>query len=139
MIILFDINVVLDALLDREPFGDTAALLIDAVERTDIHGYLGASSLTTLYYLMEKCRTGAFARRKTSLLLELFEIAPVTRAVLEEANSCGFPDFEDAVIYQCAVSVNADGIVTRNGADFKKAKMAVYSPQELLAAVGGNR
>jgi predicted nucleic acid-binding protein len=133
--ILFDINVVLDALLDREPFGDTAALLIDAVERSAINGFLGATSVTTLYYLMEKHQTKAFARQKIGLLLEIFAIAPITRAILEEALTLGFSDYEDAVVYQSAVAVNADGVVTRNTTDFKKAKIAVYSPVALLTAL----
>jgi len=52
-----------------------------------------------------------------------------------EALSLDFSDYEDAVVHQSARSVNADGIVTRSGADFKKSTIAVYSPRELLAVV----
>ena len=122
----------LDALLDRNPFGEHAILLFDAVEQSLINGFIGASSVTTLYYLMEKHKTKTFARHKIGLLLELFEIAPITRAVLEEAMALGFNDYEDAVVHQSAAAVNADGIVTRNTTDFKKASLSVYSPPELL-------
>lgn len=97
-----------------------------------MNGFIGASSVTTIYYLMEKHRTKTFACQKIALLLDLFEIAPITRAVLEEALSLRFNDYEDAVVHQSAVAVNADGIVTRNTADFKKASIAVYSPSVLL-------
>jgi predicted nucleic acid-binding protein len=133
--ILFDTNVILDALLDRESFGEDAVLLFDAVERSVINGFIGATSVTTIYYLMEKHAAKVFACQKIALLLELFEVAPTTRGVLEEALTLGFSDYEDAVVHQSAVGVNADGIVTRNIADFKKSKIAVYSPRELITAV----
>lgn len=49
-------------------------------------------------------------------------------------NAC-YSDYEDAVVHQSAIGVNADGIVSRNGADFKKSTIAVYSPKELLAVI----
>jgi predicted nucleic acid-binding protein len=133
--ILFDVNIILDALLDREPFGENAALLLDATERSIINGFLCADSVTTIYYLIEKSKTKTFARQKIKLLLDLFETAPVNRWVLEEALKVDFSDYEDAVVYQSAIGVNADGIVTRNAADFKKSKIAIYSPQELISAI----
>ena len=135
MNLLFDINIILDALLDRAPFGEDAVLLFDLVERSVLNGYISADSITTIYYLMEKSTSTPFARKKIGLLLELFEIAPVTRAVLEEALTIDFSDYEDAVVYQSALGVNADGIVSRNGADFRKSTIAVYSPKELLAVI----
>ena len=135
MNILFDTNVILDALLDREPFNANAVFLMDAVEKSVIHGFLCAHSVTTIYYLMEKSKKRVFARKNIRLLLGLFDVAPVTRAVLDEALELDFKDYEDAVICQSAIGVNAIGIATRNGADFRKAKIAIYSPSELIAAI----
>lgn len=112
-----------------------AILLIDAVERSTINGFLCATTVTTLYYLIEKSRSKTFARHKITLLLELFEIAPITRSVLAEAIVTGFSDYEDAVVHQAAIAVNSDGIVTRNKKDFKKATIAVYTPEELCAVL----
>jgi predicted nucleic acid-binding protein len=134
--ILFDTNIILDALLDREPFKTHSVFLMDAVEKSAINGFLCAHSVTTIYYLMEKAKKRVFARRNIRLLLGLFEVAPVTRAVLNEALELNFQDYEDAVICQSAAGVNADGIVTRNAGDFKKAKIAIYSPSELMSAIG---
>jgi hypothetical protein len=69
------------------------------------------------------------------LLLGLFDVAPVTRSVLDEALELDFQDYEDVVICQSAVGVNADGIVTRNAVGFKKARIAIYSPSELISAI----
>jgi predicted nucleic acid-binding protein len=133
--ILYDTNVILDALLEREPFSTTAILLMDAAEKSVINGLLCAHSVTTLFYLMEKSQKRAFARRNIKLLLDIFDVAPVTRAILEKALHLDFPDYEDAVLCQSAISVHADGIVTRNSADYKKSPISIYSPSELLSAI----
>jgi predicted nucleic acid-binding protein len=133
--ILFDTNVVLDGLLDREPFGEQAALLFNAMEETIINGFICADFVTTLFYLMQKAKNQQFARQKVKTLLDLFEIAPVNRAVLEDAVDSGFNDYEDGVVYQAALAIHADGIVTRNTADFRSSKIPVYSPRELLTAI----
>jgi predicted nucleic acid-binding protein len=134
--ILFDTNVILDGLLDREPFGRQAALLFNAAEESVFNGFICAASVTTLFYLMQKAKSQLFARQKIKVLLDLFEIAPVNRAVLEDAVNGGFHDYEDGVVYQAAVAIHADGIVTRNMTDFRMSKIPVYSPAELLTASG---
>lgn len=139
MNIVFDTNVIIDALLDRKPFGEEAVLLLDLVEKSEINGFLCADSVTTIFYLVEKVRDRTFAREKVGLLLDLFEIASLNRAVLGEALVLPFNDFEDAVVYQCAVGVNADGIVTRNPRDFRNATVAVYSPRQLLSALNRDK
>lgn len=135
MNILFDTNIILDALLDRDPFGKNAVILLDAVEQSLLNGFICADSVTTIYYLIEKVKNKAFARQKIKLILELFEIAPINRAVLEGAIGLGFSDYEDAVVHQSAIGINADGIATRNTNDYKKSKIAVYSPSELISAI----
>jgi predicted nucleic acid-binding protein len=134
--ILFDTNVILDALLDRKPFSAIAVLLMDAAEKSIVNGFLCAHSVTTIYYLMEKTKERTFARQNIRLLLDIFAVAPVTRVVLQEALDLDFSDYEDAVVHESAISINADGIVTGNSADYSKSSIAVYSPAELLSAIG---
>jgi predicted nucleic acid-binding protein len=139
MNILFDINVILDSLLDRKPSGNDATLLINAVEESVINGFLSADSITTLYYLIQKVKNKQQAKNTIKLLLEIFEISPVNRAVIQEAINLDFNDFEDAVVYQSAFSNNCDGIVTSNTKDYKKSKINIYNPKELLNAIKYNR
>ena len=130
MKILFDTNVVLDVLMDREPFSDPAAELFATVEDGTGIGYLCATTLTTVYYLAGKALGAKRARQAIQKLLALFEVAPVNRPVLETALQARFGDFEDAVVYAAALHVGADVIVTRNEVDFKSSKIPVYSPLE---------
>jgi len=133
--ILYDTNVILDVLLNRQPHVALSAPLVAKVETGRISGALCATTVTTVFYFVEKQLGAAVAQASIKRLLSIFEVAAITRSVLEAALNDGFTDFEDAVLHQAALSVGAHGIVTRNGPDFKKSTITVYSPAELEAAL----
>ena len=130
--ICFDTNVVLDVLLDRAPFAQPAARLIDAVAQGQVQGLLGATTLTTVDYILRRHRGRTVARQGLVWLLSLFDVAAVARPALEAAVALDWPDFEDAVLHEAARLARADALVTRNAADFGAATLAVYTPDELL-------
>lgn len=129
---LFDTNIFLDLLMDRAPFAEAAVDLFCKVEEGTIIGYICSTSITTIYYIASKTIGTVRAQEEVKKLLNLFEVAPVNRAVLESALAAGFADFEDAVIYAAACQVDVEAIVTRNQKDFKKSKISVYSSEELV-------
>jgi predicted nucleic acid-binding protein len=129
--VLFDTNVVLDLLLDREPFSLDAARGLSMVESGRIEGWLCATTVTTLHYLISKSVGARNALDSITLLLSLFEIAPVNKTVLESALPLPFKDFEDAVLHEAARYSNADVIVTRNTSDFKNSSVPVRLPGDL--------
>ena len=134
MKVLLDTNVILDVLLDREPFSTDAALLMAKVERSEIIGFACATTITTIHYLCTKMLGTKAASRHIQSLLSLFAIAPVNRLVLENAFAANFKDFEDAVIHEAAVHAGVQHIVTRNIKDFKTASLPFHEPGEFLGA-----
>ena len=132
MKVLFDTNVVLDLLLDRKPFADPAVYLFSKVERAEMTGYLCATTMTTIHYLVTKALSNQQAVTHLHMLLSLFEIAPVTRIVIEQALELECSDFEDGVLHEAALHAGVSYIVTRNSSDFKKSKIPVYSPNEFI-------
>lgn len=132
MKILFDTNIVLDVLLDREPFSTPAALIFSQVEEGTIEGFLCATTITTIHYLICKATGKKKAAEEIGKILKIFKIAPVNHAVLEAALKLKFSDFEDAVIHEATRQVSAKGIITRNLRDYKKAQIPVYAPQDFL-------
>jgi len=132
MKVLFDTNVILDVLLDREPFVDDASYLLSKVERTEIIGFLGATTITTIHYLITKSLGPKEAIQHIQALLSLFEVAPVNRLVLENALNPKFTDFEDAVLHEAACHAGAEYIVTRDISGFKKSTIPMYTPSELI-------
>ncbi|MBV5337955.1 MAG: PIN domain-containing protein [Deltaproteobacteria bacterium] len=132
MRVLFDTNIFLDLLMDRAPFAEAAVELFSRVEGGTISGYVCSTSITTIYYIASKTIGTVRAQEEVKKLLNLFEVAPVNRAVLEAALAANFVDFEDAVIYEAACHVGAEAIVTRNQKYFRKSKISVYSSAELV-------
>ena len=131
MRVLFDTKVVLDLLLDREPFSTDVALLFSQVECGALHEYLCTTTITTIHYLTEKVIRTERASKEIGKLFSLFEIAPVNRAVLESALRLKMKDFEDAVVSEAASQAKVQAIVTRDARGFKNAKLPVYTPAEM--------
>ena len=71
MIVLFDTNVVLDVLLAREPFLDPAQQLFSLVEKGEVIGFLGATTVTTIHYLAVKQLGVKPAHKAMDMLLQL--------------------------------------------------------------------
>lgn len=133
MKILYDANVLLDALLRREPFYQQAAQLLAAAEQSRVHAFLCSASITTIHYLAAKQMGPISARQAIERLLRIFDLAVVDRLVLQSALSSHIIDFEDAVVSESAYHAAVDGIVTRNLAHFRNSSVRIYSPGELLA------
>ena len=139
MKILFDTNIILDILLNRAEFVELAVSLVGAVEKREIEGYLCATTITTLDYLLTKVKGREKARIEIGKLLSLFQIAAVNTTVLELAIHSGFKDFEDAVQYYSGENIAMNGLVTRNPKDFKHAQLPIYTPHELAGIIALHR
>jgi predicted nucleic acid-binding protein len=133
--ILFDTNVVLDVLLARSPHHVASTQLMDGVARKTFDGLLCATTITTIHYLASKAAGTAAARRHVTDLLNLFEVAAVTRVVLLDASRLGFIDYEDAVLHEAGRHAGATGIVTRDARGFRGASLSLYEPAELLRLI----
>lgn len=133
MKVLFDTNVVLDVLLARSEFAEPARRLMALVEKRKVSGYLCATTITTIHYLIAKQLGTDAAIAAVRKLMLLFEFADVTRSVVVAALDAGFSDFEDAILYQAGWEKNVDVIVTRDPRDFRSSALPVYAPQELLS------
>lgn len=135
MKVLFDTDVMLDILLDRQPFAEPAARLLSMAEAGTLQAALCATSVTTLHYLAGRILGAKQSRRLIRRLLSIAEVAAIDRPVLESALDSRFSDFEDAVVASSATQIAADVIVTRNVRDYKHATLPIYRPDELLMAL----
>jgi hypothetical protein len=126
---------VLDVLLARQPFVGASAQVFGLVEHSRIEGLLCATTLTTVDYLLSQAMPRAASRQALRKWLELFEIAPVNRAVLEEALKSKLADFEDAVLEHAGRLAGAEVVITRNQPDFRHASLKVLGPDEFLCGL----
>lgn len=136
MKVLVDTNIVLDFLLQREPFFQDAELLFQAIDTGEIIGYVTATTLTDIFYISRRhTRSTEKARQAVSETLTAMVICPVDRAVLELAFDSGLDDFEDAVQIFSAVAQALEAIVTRDTQGFLSSPIPILSVQELLQQV----
>ncbi len=139
MKVLFDTDVLLDVLLDREPFSESSARLLSLAELSEIQGCVAATSVTTLFYLVRKSHGAVKTKRAVDDLLAMLEVASVNRVVIHQAVSSRMRDFEDAVVAYAAHESQADVIATRNVKDFKHAPVVAQAPSDILAALAAER
>ncbi len=137
MKVLFDTNVLLDALLAREAFVADAAFLLATVESGQIDGFISATTVTDVHYLIgRQTKSNKTAITAVTRLLALMDICPVDRGVLEQAIALNLQDFEDAVQIACAISMELDAIVTRDVTGFIGSPIPILSPKDMRNQLG---
>jgi predicted nucleic acid-binding protein len=136
MRVLIDTNILLDFLLQREPFFQDADLLFQAIATEQVVGHVTATTLTDIFYISRRhTRSIDQARQAVSETLAATTICLINRAVLESALNSNFTDFEDVVQIFSAVAQKLDAIVTRDSQGFTNSPIPVLSVQELLTQV----
>ncbi|SHG46888.1 Predicted nucleic acid-binding protein, contains PIN domain [Thermosyntropha lipolytica DSM 11003] len=133
MKILIDTNVIIDYLVDRMPFADHAEQVLELCRSGKVEGFLTASTITDIYYVVRK----AAGREKTleaiRTLCSILDIADVGKADVLGALELEMKDFEDALIAQCARRIRAECIITRNIADFAASPVPAKEPAVFLS------
>jgi predicted nucleic acid-binding protein len=133
--VLIDLNVILDVLQRREPFYVTSARVLACAETNLIEGWVAAHSVTTLFYLVARHQSAERARVVIGELLSFLSVAAIDQAVIEQALTLPYDDFEDAVQMMAAVQVDAQYLVTRDLRDYRDGPLPAIQPAELLALV----
>jgi predicted nucleic acid-binding protein len=128
MRVLFDTDVIVDALTARQPFHSASAQAL--ATSTAVEAYVSGHAVTTLFYLIRKQLGSSDTRSALFDLLKTLRVAPVTDAVIRAALASSFNDFEDGVTHAAALEANVDIIVTRNTDDFKSSLIEIVRPEE---------
>jgi predicted nucleic acid-binding protein len=132
MTALLDTNVVLDILLERQPWYTEAALIFGLSEKKLINCFVSASSITDIFYLAEKEHGKQTARDSIKRLLQVFNPATVTSANIRQALELEWNDFEDSLQFIVGESLSVDFIVTRNVKDFTSSAIVVVTPAQFI-------
>lgn len=135
MVLLIDANILLDVLLDRQPFADNSSLIWKLCETEKAKGYVSALTFANMMYIMRKELNADMIEEVFRKLKLIFEFVDFSPSILEKAVEMKWKDFEDAVQSATAEQVCADYIVTRNVKDFSQSKVMAFTPYELLARI----
>ncbi len=131
--ILIDTNVLLDYLLEREPFFEDAKKVVLSCANGETRGCLAAHSISNMFFILRKDFTQKERRAILLSLCTLFDIEKIDKEkiVYGLANE-SFSDFEDCLQMECARSYGAQYIVTRNVSDYVTSDIKAISPSEYL-------
>jgi predicted nucleic acid-binding protein len=130
--ILLDTNVVLDVLLNRQPFVDEARQIWDASDRGLFDACIASFTIPTIHYICRRQDGLEAANRAVDACMAAFEVCALYRECVLAARRMAGGDFEDNLQIACAITDFMQGIVTRNRADFTNSPIRVYSPREFL-------
>ncbi|HEX6121720.1 MAG TPA: PIN domain-containing protein [Ktedonobacterales bacterium] len=133
---LFDTNVILDLLLQRDPWYTEAIPMWEARDQGRFFAYVPASALTDVFYLCRKQIGIQAALAAIEMCVIGFNILTVDRAIIEAALALPGADFEDNVQIACAQAAGLDLIITRNASDFAQAGISVIAPPDVPAWLG---
>jgi predicted nucleic acid-binding protein len=127
MKVLVDTNIILDVLLEREPFVTEGMELFEWIEAGRLEATIAATTITNIFYILRKAAGRDFALNAVVRILQGFELAPVSRETIELALQQSTKDFEDGVQIACAEIAQVNAIITRNPKDFTNIPISVWS------------
>jgi predicted nucleic acid-binding protein len=130
--LFLDANVVLDLLGERDPFYKAIARIATLADKGEINLVVSALTYSILFYLLSKFEDREVVKEKIRKFKVIAETSDLTDKIIEKGLSSGFSDFEDALQYHCALMMNCNIVITRNGKDFKGSEIPVLSPDEFL-------
>ncbi|APB33538.1 hypothetical protein GlitD10_1218 [Gloeomargarita lithophora Alchichica-D10] len=131
--ILFDSDILLDVLAERQPFMTHSAQALDQATQPHIRGYIAGHAVTNIFYILRRHVGHNTARKMISQLLLYLRVADVTEAVIRVALDSPMQDFEDAVTSAAAHAIGTERIISRNIADFSVSLVPAVAPIEFLA------
>lgn len=94
---LLDTDVILDLVLDRDPFAGDAADLWLAHEQHRFEAYLAPITPINVFYIVRKIKGVVIAREAVDILVTTLHICFTDKQVLQMALKIPMIDYEDAV------------------------------------------
>jgi predicted nucleic acid-binding protein len=130
--IFVDSDVMLDLLLDREPFNDDIAEIFENSLKDSISVCVSSLTIVNLNYIIGRIENRNSAAKKTSKILKLVKVENVGETTVNKSIESKFKDFEDGVQNFCAEESKHKVLITRNTKDYKESDLAIMTPKEYL-------
>lgn len=131
--ILIDTNVLLDYLLEREPFFEDAKKIILSCTDGKVKGCIAAHSISNMFFILRKDYNEKERREILLNLCKIFYVEGIDKSkLISGLINDKFSDFEDCLQMECAKSYEADYIVTRNVSDYATSEITAINPKDYL-------
>jgi predicted nucleic acid-binding protein len=131
--VFVDTDVCLDLLSGRKPFNKTAEILFSLADNRKVKIYVSSLSFSNIDYVLRSQYSSTHSRQLIGKFKTLVHVLPVDSKTIDLAIASDFNDFEDAIQYSCALENNLTTIITRNVKDYKKATIAILTPEAFIA------
>ena len=129
---LLDTDVLIDIALDRHPFAEPAAALLDRIEQSRRRAFIAWHSVSNLYYIVAPVHGGIRTRDFIVDLTRIVEVAITDTQAVRYAAELPMADFQDALQVASARASGARHIVTRNIRDYRRSPIRAMPPAEAL-------
>lgn len=133
--LFIDSDVLLDMLLNREPFfGYTQLLLLESgIRKTKLS--TSALVIANINYILSK-KIGALAAKESiKKLIKLIHVLSFESDIVDSALTSTFIDFEDAIQCCIAEKYKCEAIITRNTRHYKQSALPVFTAEQFLNAL----
>lgn len=131
--VFIDTNVLLDHLLDRQPFADAAHRILGLAECGEARPFAASLSFSNIFYIVSKLKGAADALAHLQRLRKLVHVSSVGEAEVDAALAARTIDFEDHLQYASAKTVpTVTTIITRDTEGFAGSSLEVLSPEQFL-------
>lgn len=136
MKLLLDTNVVIDFVHEREPHYQKARLLMVAGRVGEFDLWITSSQVTDLIYILSEGGKRNLLPRVLEQLrgLRMFvSVHAVGEREVDRMLAASWKDPEDSLLFEAALEIRADAIVTRNQTDFESSAIKVADCDEFFA------
>jgi len=131
--LLIDTNIVLDWLLERQPFAENAERIMEYCINGNLRGYLAGHTLLNIFYITRKEKSIKDRKEILLMLCDWFEIIEIDKEMIIIAlQNEQWQDLEDGLQMQCAAHEKLDYIITRNIKDFTNSEVTAMLPEDFL-------
>jgi predicted nucleic acid-binding protein len=130
--IYIDCNILIDWLLEREPYSYYAAQVIQLTEERKIQSFVSALTLSNTYYLIKKELNKRIADEFIKDSLTLFHFSDMSENIIKQTIKNRYKDFEDDLHYFSAMKCSIDYFITRNKKDFRNDKVNIIDAEEFI-------
>ena len=131
--VLIDTDVIIDFMIDREPFTKIAKEIIKKSQENKINAFLAAHSVTNIFYILRKIYSVSERKQRLMDLCKSISVVEIGHDVIFKAlANSDFIDIEDCLQAECAIAAKADYIVTRNIKHYAHSVIPAILPNNLL-------
>lgn len=137
MKLFLDTNILLDFILERKGFWDSAASILSYAEDGKVVACVSTLTIVNAQFICVnryKMPKQMF-KEKMDTLRTFLSVFDVNSSDVFSSFDKGWKDFEDGVQYYCALRNGSNFIVTRNVRDFEESQILAILPDEAIELI----